>query len=774
MSASGRAMTDVDAEHACAAEAGTDERGPIAAPRTEHRRAGAPHRSSRSRCWRSPSSPGRPTSPSTRCRTTSCRARSASPRRSSTDWPIALARRCWSRCSITFLALALALVGGVALADHPRPVATGSSSRSFPIAVILQVTPIVAIAPLHPDLHRRHQQALLDLRLPRRLLPDPLQHDAGLKSDRPQPAQPVRALRREPLADADLSASSRTPCPISWPACRIAGGLALIAAVVAEFAAGSAGARLRPRLPAARIAVPAQLSRACSRRWSCSSLTGVAIFAATSLISWLLLRTLARERREAGELTWRPASPRSRRTALRPRQRHACPARCSTACRRAATRGLGAADIVIADGRSQRIAPGRAPSPATARLDLDGGMVWPAFVDMHTHLDKGHIWPRQPNPDGTLHRRARRGRRRPRRRNWSAEDVERRMDFALRCAYAHGTAAIRTHLDSIAAAARASPGRCSPRCASAGPAASSCRRCRSSRSTTLLDDGLRSTTSSRRSPSHGGVLGAVTYRGARARARRSSTVDARRGEPRPRPRLPRRRDRRPGRALAAHHRRAALATGFPGRIVAGHCCSLAMQPTTRGASATIDARRRGRHRRRLAADVQHVPAGPRRAGRTPRWRGVTLLHELAAARRAGRRRLRQHPRPVLRLWRPRHARGVPRGGRASSISTTRIAGLGRRAVARDAGRDRRPRPITASSRAGAPPISSSSAPAPGPSSSPVRSPTASCSAPARRSTRTLPDYRELDDLMEALTHDRHRRVRKPRSAASRSRTTRRS
>ena len=29
-----------------------------------------------------------------------------------------------------------------------------------------------------------------------------------------------------------------------------------------------------------------------------------------------------------------------------------------------------------------------------------------------------------------------------------ADDVERRMDFALRCAYAHGTAAIRTHLDS--------------------------------------------------------------------------------------------------------------------------------------------------------------------------------------------------------------------------------------------------------------------------------------------------------------------------------------
>jgi cytosine deaminase len=32
---------------------------------------------------------------------------------------------------------------------------------------------------------------------------------------------------------------------------------------------------------------------------------------------------------------------------------------------------------------------------------------------------------------------------------WSKPDVGRRMDFALRSAYAHGTAAIRTHLDSI-------------------------------------------------------------------------------------------------------------------------------------------------------------------------------------------------------------------------------------------------------------------------------------------------------------------------------------
>ena len=76
-------------------------------------------------------------------------------------------------------------------------------------------------------------------------------------------------------------------------------------------------------------------------------------------------------------------------------------------------------------------------------------VVLPGFVDCHTHIDKGHIWPRKPNPDGSFmgsllsvgdDRAAR----------WSAADVSRRMDFSLRTAYAHGTKALRTHLDSVA------------------------------------------------------------------------------------------------------------------------------------------------------------------------------------------------------------------------------------------------------------------------------------------------------------------------------------
>ena len=90
-----------------------------------------------------------------------------------------------------------------------------------------------------------------------------------------------------------------------------------------------------------------------------------------------------------------------------------------------------------------RIAEGLFPA-----VDMAGAMVLPAFVDMHTHLDKGQIWGRSPNPDGTFMGAltaagADRGAR------WSSEDVRRRMDFAVRSAFAHGTRAIRTHLDAI-------------------------------------------------------------------------------------------------------------------------------------------------------------------------------------------------------------------------------------------------------------------------------------------------------------------------------------
>src|SRR5260221_4648 len=111
--------------------------------------------------------------------------------------------------------------------------------------------------------------------------------------------------------------------------------------------------------------------------------------------------------------------------------------------------GSALVDLKIADGRIAAIVPAGAQAGATPEFDLDGGMIWPSPVELHTHLDKGHIWARAENPDGTFAAAlatvgADRGTR------WTAADVRARMSFSLAAAYAHGTRAIRTHLDSLA------------------------------------------------------------------------------------------------------------------------------------------------------------------------------------------------------------------------------------------------------------------------------------------------------------------------------------
>ena len=61
-------------------------------------------------------------------------------------------------------------------------------------------------------------------------------------------------------------------------------------------------------------------------------------------------------------------------------------------------------------------------------IDLHQGMVWPCFVDVHTHLDKGHIWERSPNRDGTFDT-ALSTVLRDSTEYWREEDVYQRMEF---------------------------------------------------------------------------------------------------------------------------------------------------------------------------------------------------------------------------------------------------------------------------------------------------------------------------------------------------------
>ncbi len=250
--------------------------------------------------------------------------------------------------------------------------------------------------------------------------------------------------------------------------------------------------------------------------------------------------------------------------------------------------GLVRCDIEIRDGRIAAIAPlGTAPAGA---VDLRGGLVWPGFVDIHTHLDKGHIWPRSPNPDGsflgavgtTLGDRAAR---------WSAEDVRRRMEFGLACAWAQGTVAVRTHIDSLA-----------PQAEISWPVLKALRDAWSGRielqATCLMSmDAFAEPQGARLADivaDAGGILGCST--------------------------------RLVGGAHEALPPGFLERLGFKGRLQCGHCCSLAMQPDEFVADTLRAVAQAGIAIVSLPMCNMYLQG--RTAGRTPRWRGITLLHEL--------------------------------------------------------------------------------------------------------------------------------------------------
>jgi cytosine deaminase len=285
--------------------------------------------------------------------------------------------------------------------------------------------------------------------------------------------------------------------------------------------------------------------------------------------------------------------------------------------------GLIAADITVKNDTIERIDP---PGRRTrlAKVDLDQGMVWPCFVDMHTHLDKGHIWPRRANPDGTFMG-ALEAVAADRAAHWRSGDVARRMDFAIRCAYAHGTSLIRTHLDSRAPQHRISwPIFAEMRDRWAG------RVDLQAVSLFALDEFLDEPFAADLVDTvagHGGVLGAVPFmvpeidrildRMMEQAAERGLDLDFHVDE-----------THDPDARSLHHIADAVLRTGFPGRVVAGHCCSMAQQPETEVAERIEKVAEAGVAV--VSLPMCNLYLQDRTARRTPRWRGVTLLHELAA------------------------------------------------------------------------------------------------------------------------------------------------
>lgn len=287
--------------------------------------------------------------------------------------------------------------------------------------------------------------------------------------------------------------------------------------------------------------------------------------------------------------------------------------------------GLRAIDLEVVDGTIATILPAGSATPKPhPALNGKGGMVFPCFVDLHTHLDKGHIWERAPNPDGTFDS-ALEAARADSEKHWDAEDVYRRMEFGLKCSYAHGTQAVRTHLDSFGRQAAISfevfkalrrewTGRVTLQAA-----------CLVSLDYFLTPD---AEALADRVAEAGGILGGVAYPNPELDAQldrvfafaqeRQLPLDFHADE-----------TDDPNSQTLHHIAEAALRHRFEGQIVCGHCCSLAVQDEA-VAAETI-------------ARVQHAGIGivslplcnlylqDRAPNRTPRWRGTTLLHELKQA-----------------------------------------------------------------------------------------------------------------------------------------------
>lgn len=292
---------------------------------------------------------------------------------------------------------------------------------------------------------------------------------------------------------------------------------------------------------------------------------------------------------------------------------------------------LAKRDVVIDAGAIADIAAAGS-APAELGPDLKGAMVWPCPADIHTHLDKGHIWPRNPNPDGTFFG-ALNATMQDRRAHWAPADIEARFDFGVRSAYARGVAAVRTHLDSFPPQAEISwPVFAKLRDRWAGKVT---LQASSIVSMDLFagDEGVKLADLVAK---HGGQLGCVTRMAGQDHDGVPPDFDAlmekvfvlaeERGLD-----LDLHVDETddPAARTLIRIARIALKRKFKGKILAGHCCSLAVQEDEAIAETVKLCAAAGIAV--VSLPMCNLYLQGRSAGRTPRWRGVTTLHEMRAA-----------------------------------------------------------------------------------------------------------------------------------------------
>ncbi|MEN5082536.1 ABC transporter permease [Bosea sp. TWI1241] len=188
---------------------------------------------------------------------------------------------------ITFLALAAAVIVGVSLAVLFTQ-SKWLEMALLPYAVILQVTPVVAIAPLIIIWAGDINLSLLICAWLVAFFPILSNTILGLNSADHNLVDYFRlngATRWQTLRYLKLPAA----LPYFLAGLKISGGLALIGAVVAEFVAGTGGSESGLAYRILESGYQLKIPRVFAALLMIS-LTGVAIFLATSTISHLLLR----------------------------------------------------------------------------------------------------------------------------------------------------------------------------------------------------------------------------------------------------------------------------------------------------------------------------------------------------------------------------------------------------------------------------------------------------------------------------------------------------
>ncbi len=150
-----------------------------------------------------------------------------------------LAGSWWFTLKITFGALALACAGGVLIASV-FALSPTTERALFPVAVVLQVTPIVAVAPLILIYVESTTAALLLCAWIVAFFPILSNTVVGLRAAEPNLRDLFRLYRATPVQRLALL---RLPSalPYFMAGLKVSGGLALIGAVTAEMVAGAAG-----------------------------------------------------------------------------------------------------------------------------------------------------------------------------------------------------------------------------------------------------------------------------------------------------------------------------------------------------------------------------------------------------------------------------------------------------------------------------------------------------------------------------------------------------